>query len=182
MALTRIQLINRAIEIALLGTDANTAPANFQEGFVESLAIDTVQDFAIQIARDPEQHFLLQKTYAVSLSAGVGTLPVSLLPETLRAGRVSDADENQLERVEYLSDLAAQRSPLFGYYCVVNDQIFTRQISSGSLVDTNGPLVVVAGFIPDIDTLSADVPAVIQSDLVDLLATRVRLAMTGGAA
>jgi hypothetical protein len=176
MSLTRVQLISRAIEVALVGLSTEQVPLSAQEGLIESLTLDAMKEFGVEIAGDMERFHLLQQTFAVSLTAGQGALPVKLIPQTLEAGMVSDADGNVLQKVDFLRDLTAQRSPLLGYYTVSQDKIYTRQIATGSLVDTTSPLIVVGGVVPDIDNLDVDVPLVIQPDLVEHVARKIRAA------
>jgi len=53
---------------------------------------------------------------------------------------------------------------------MTNDQVYTRQISSGSLMDTAGPLTVFCSYVP----LATEVSDELQNDATDLLAQMIK--------
>lgn len=136
---------------------------------------------ARDVAADRDLQARLMTTFEVDLSSGVGAIPPEMLLEYIHEATVRDSDEganngmgNVLSRVQYYKDLVQPLFDSFGYYGIQNNQFYTRQISSGSLTDTIGPLLIDAPFVPTKTDMSTTIPSEVEPNLVELLAMRLR--------
>lgn len=146
----------------------------------EVLADLAIDELSVEVARDPELRARLEKQFSVTLTNGVGTLPAGIMIEYLREGSVKDSDlgangfGNTLQRVKYLNDFLGFTQSVYGYYCIVDNTIRTKQISSGDFTGTVGPLIIDAPFIPTKANINSEVPDEVEGPLVDMLAVRLR--------
>lgn len=141
----------------------------------ESLVPQCLDKLARDVAADRDLQARLMVEFNVSLSSGVGDIPAEMLLEYIHEATVVDEDGgNVLSRVQYLKDLYQILSTSFGYYTVANNQFYTKQISTGSLTDTSGPLIIDAPFVPTKTGISTEIPSEIEPNLVELLAMRLR--------
>jgi hypothetical protein len=174
------ELIRRSIDIAIVGTNVDANWLQSQTLEAESVVDLALHDLSVEIAGDPELRARLEKQFSVTLTNGVGTIPAGLMVEYLREGSVKDSDigangfGNVLQRVKYLNDLLGSLTSVYGYYCVNDNQIRTKQISSGDLTGTVGPLIIDAPFVPTKANISTEVPDEITDDLTEILAVKLR--------
>ncbi len=174
-------LIQLAIDTAVAGTDPDSSIVQKHRREAESLVPQCLDKLARDVAADRDLQARLMYEFSVNISGGQGDIPPSMLTEYIHEGSVRDSDPggnnghgNVLSRVQYLKDLILPLSTSFGYYSLQNNQFYTRQISSGSLTDTIGPLVVDAPYVPSKDAIEDEVPLEIEANLVEMLAMRLR--------
>jgi hypothetical protein len=173
--LTLQSLIALAIDTAVAGTDPDSNVIQKLRREAESLVPQCLDKLARDVAADRDLQARLMTEFNVSLSAGVGTIPSEMLLEYIHEATVVDQDGgNVLSRVQYLKDLYQPLFNSFGYYTVANNQFYTKQINSGSLTDTAGPLIIDAPFVPTKTGISTEIPSEIEPNLVELLAFRLR--------
>lgn len=178
--MTLPEYIQKAIDTAVAGTDPDVSIIQKLRMEAETLIDQVLYELAVQCAEDPEKRGRLSKNFSVTLTSGSATLPAGILVEYLREGSVRDADTqangygNVLVRVKYFNDLLKSLPTVFGYYCIENNKIYTRNINDGDLTATLGPLSIDAPFVPAKADIATDIPDEIQYDLVVLLATRLR--------
>lgn len=179
--MTLPELIQSAIDTAVAGTNPNTNVLQFLRMEAETLSEQAFHELATKCASDPELRGRLSKSFSVALTSGSATLPAGILVEYLREGSVRDGDTganngqgNVLVRVKYYDDLVKSLPAVFGYYCIENNKIFTRNISDGDLTATLSPLTVYAPFVPTKADVDTEVPDEIVDEMVVMLATRLR--------
>jgi hypothetical protein len=158
--------------------DANWIQSQAMEA--ETLADLALHALAVDCASDPNLRARLETQFSVALVNGIGAIPATMLTEYLREGSVKDSDlqangyGNVLQRVKYFNDLLGYQLPAYGYYCLSDNQIFTKQISSGDLTATIGPLIIDAPFVPAKADINTDIPDEITDDLAEILAVKLR--------
>lgn len=181
--MTVLELVRRAIDTALIGMDKDPNMNVYQSYAQEvgHIADQAIKELAVEVAAKPELRAQLEKTFSVTLTTGVGSVPAGMLVEYLHEGSVRDADAgangglgNILQKVNHYDDLINPLPSIFGYYCVKNKQFHTRQVSTGSFTATASPLTVDAPFLPTSANLNADVPDELVPNLVEMLAVRIR--------
>ena len=155
---------------ATTGMPAGTNPYWGQRARILVLAQNALQMLADRISQDAKRRHLLQKSFSITLTNGVGSFDATMLTAAIGYGSVRDADNNILVKVDNYNDLLRSQVPFYGYYCPTNNQIHTRQISSGSLTDTASPLTVFCSYIP----LATEVPGELQNEAVDILANLIK--------
>lgn len=181
MAITYGQLIQRAIDIAVAGTDADNNPIIKQRLETESLVDLALQAVASMVAGNPQLRARLEKQFSVALSSGVGTMPAQIMLEYLREGAVRDSDTsannglgNFLAKVNRYDQFVTDQSTALGLYCVVDNAIYARPPGATDPASTIGPLVIDAPFVPITTDLSTLVDDEIVNDLLEDLAARLR--------
>lgn len=178
--MTLAELIRRSIDVAIAGGDVDAVILQKSTLEAEVLAELALDELAVDVAGSPELRARLEKQFSVPLVNGVGAMPAGILAEYLREGSVRDSDigangfGNNLSRVLYLNDFLGFLPSVFGYYCVNDNQIRTRAISSGDFTATVGPLTIDAPFLPTKGNMNAEVPDEIASDVVEMLAVKLR--------
>lgn len=150
-------------------------------------AVDSaLQMLSTQVMLDDTSRGLLQQSYSVSLTAGVGDLLAAtgsvtglsgeILMEGVQMGTVVDADGELVYPLKSLSAFYKPQSQVFSYYYLApNGKIWTRsrqtQVNGPNDVSgVNGPLTVVANYVPASVTA---VPAELENDLVEALCSVV---------
>lgn len=128
---------------------------------------------------DPMKRALLTQEYSVTLTNGVGdptaaTGTVTSLADmwfhSMEQWSVRDEQSNILQYVRNYNDLAGYLPTFYGYFSLYAQRIYTRQINTGSLTSTTGPLTVGAMFIPTVAAASSTLPAEMDDDAVRTLA------------
>lgn len=178
MAFASLQdYIDRAILHAQVATKLGENPLIQQDMEVETIAANALHAFATTIAKDLERRHLLQKTTSVALTNGKGTLDSTLLTEFLDDASVRDGDTaannekgNLLVRVHQYNDFLGYLPSSLGYFCLHDNEIHTRAIGSGSLLDTASPLTVECSYVPD----PTEVPVEIEDDAVEVLSKMIQ--------
>ena len=172
--------VDAAIMQASMGIPAGENVIFGQRARVLVLAQNALQVLADKISQDTKRRHLLQKSFTVTLTNGVGSISAAMLSAAIGYGSVRDADTgansgqgNTLVKVDNYNDLLRYQSPLFGYYNLSNDQIYTKQISTGDLTATLSPLTVFCSYVP----LATEIPDELQNDAVDLLAGMIKAEM-----
>ena len=179
--MTLQEAIESALATAVSGSDVDSNVLRKQALEAEVLIDQALHQLATDVAGKPELRARLETSFSVTLTDGIGTLPAGILIEYLREGSVRDGDAganngagNILSKVNHYDDLVRYLNAGFGYYCIVKNQIHTRQIGSGSLSTTASPLTIWAPFVPSKANLNTDVPDEILDDLVQILAVMLR--------
>lgn len=167
--------IDSGIMQAGVGIPAGENPYWGQRARILVLAQRALHSLATQVSEDVKRRHLLMKSFSIVLTSGVGPLDAAMLSAMIGYGSVRDADGNILSKVDNYNDLVRSQVPFFGYYAMVNDTVFTRQISSGSLTDTSTPLTVYCSYVP----LATEVPDEITDDATNLLAQMIKQPVSG---
>lgn len=178
--MTLAELIAQALDTAVSGTDVDSNVIRKATLEAETLTDQALHELAVEVAANPELRARLETQFSVALVNGVGAIPATLLVEYLREGSVQDADTqangygNVLQRVKYFNDLLKELPSVYGYYCLVDNQIFTKQISSGDLTATASPLRIDAPFVPAKANINTQVPDELTDEIVEILAVKLR--------
>lgn len=151
---------------------------------VESMSNEALQKLAQRTASDSRLRHLLSKSFSLTLTNEAdgrqyAAVDAAMLSEFLDYGsvRCTDFANNQLgtayERVLHFADFISYLPPVFGYYCLHQNKIYVKHISSQAFTDSPTPLVVECSYVPAI----AQVPDELQNDIVrlgaDLLLAKV---------
>jgi hypothetical protein len=172
MAFTNLDaFIDSGILQAGVGMPAGDNPYWGQRARILVLAHNALQGLADKVSQDVKRRHLLQKSFSIVLTSGVGPIDATMLSAAIGYGSVVDADSNILSKVDNYNDLVRSQNPFFGYYNMTNNQVYTRQISSGSLTDTATPLTVFCSYVP----LATEIPNELQNDATDLLAQMIKM-------
>jgi len=162
--------VDAGILQASTGLPAGTNPYWGQRARILVLAQNALQQLADKVARDTKRRHLLQKAFSVTLTSGVGAIDATMLSASIGYGSVRDGDSNILVKIDNYNDFLRDQVAFYGYYCLNDDQIYTRQISSGSFTDTTSPLTIDCPYIP----LATELPEELQNDAVELLANLIK--------
>lgn len=175
------QLIRKAIDTAVAGTSADGNVLQSLRLEAEILAEQALRDLARDIAGNFDLRARLEMSFNIVLTDGVGDIPDLMLTEYLDEGSVRDSDftaatgfGNILERVQHYNDFLGPLTPVYGYYCLAGNKIYTRTINTSSFISTVSPLVVIAPFNPTKADMNTQVPAELEDDLVVILAEKIR--------
>lgn len=184
--MTLAELIIRSVDIAVSGTDPDRNIIQKLTLEAESMADPALHQLCTEIRSDARLRARCMKQFSVTLTAGVGSIPATLMIQYIGEGSVRDSDTgasngigNYLSRVLHKTDFDALPAPyLFGYYWIGSDAngattIETRQLTTGSLTDTVSPLVVVAPRTPT-KALISELAEEVTDRLTEILAMRLR--------
>lgn len=178
--MTLAELVRRALDVAISGTNPDSNILQSMTLEAEVLADLAIDELSVEVAGDRELRARLEKQFSVTLTAGVAALPAGIMLEYLRDGSVKDSDlgangfGNILQRVHHLNDFLGYLPSVYGYYCITDNTIRTRQISSGDFTGTVSPLIIDAPFIPTKANLNTEVPDELEGPLVEMLAVKLR--------
>jgi hypothetical protein len=165
------ELCDRALFAARIGEIASDDdPVISADIEAEVWVPDVLHALTKQVSEDPERRHLLQARNSVPLDSGVGALTDAMMTEYIETGGVRDADGNVLVRVHNYDDFLKYLPSVYGYYCLQNNQIYTRALGSGSMFDTSGPLEIDCPRVPTALTI----PEELEDDAVTMLAARIR--------
>jgi hypothetical protein len=169
------EIIDRAMFAARIGEIAADADAVIAaEIEAETWLPECFGRLAEEIAKDPEKAHYLTGTTPVNIIAGVSAplIPptAAFLSEYIEIGGVRDANGNVLVRVHNYDDFLKYLPPVYGYYCLSSNRIFTREIGTGDFAGTDGPLQVTAPIVPT----AGSIPDNLTDDLITMLAARIR--------
>ena len=130
-------------------------------------------------SNDPMKRALLSQEYSVTLSSGVGdpttatggiTSAADMYVHSMEQWSVRDESSNVLQYVRNYNDLAGYLPTFYGYFSLYAQRLYTRQINTGSLTSTTGPLTVGAMFIPTVGASTTTLPTELDDDAVRILA------------
>lgn len=185
--MTLAEIIRSALDTAIAGTDPDVNTLQKLKQEAEVLAEQAIHHLATDVAGDPERRGLLERATSIALSSGIGTIEnasanYDILTEFLAEGAVMDSDTgasngvgNVLVRVKYFTDFYKTLPSVFGYYCITTGgQIWTKQISTGSMTDTIGPVVLTAPIVPKLSAIATYLPHTLEDEMVKYLALRIR--------
>lgn len=150
-------------------------------------AVDSaLQLLATQTMLDDTNRGLLQQSYSVTLTAGVGDLLAAtgsvtstageILMEGVAMGSVMDGDGEILQPLAHLSQFYRPQPQVFSYYYLApGGKIWTRtrqtQVNGpNDIQGVNSPLTVLASYVPASVT---SVPSELENDLVEALCSVV---------
>ena len=134
--------------------------------------------------RNDSKRGLLQQSYSVTLTSGVGNLLTTvgsvtgvadMLMEGIFWGLVVDGDGNLLCPLKNYSAFVRPQPSVFGYYCLRNERIYTRAKDESFTIPSEiqgvtGPLTVTASFEP---ATCEVVPNELGDDLIEALVNLV---------
>lgn len=185
--MTLAEIIRSALDTAIAGTDPDTNVIQKLRQEAEVLAEQAIHHLATDVAADPERRGLLERATSITLTSGVGSLEsvsanYDILTEYLLEGAVVDADTgasngvgNVLVRIKNYADFLKPLPTVFGYYCIsTGNQIYTKQVASGSTTDTIGPLTVTAPVVPTLAGIATYLPHTLEDEMIKYLALRIR--------
>lgn len=166
----KAELVDRAMFMARIGEIAADSEAVIAAEIEAESWIEVVFHKVTEIvSKDPERSHLLMHSNDVTLVDGIGSL-AGFLTEYIEVGGVRDEDGNVLVRVHNYDDFLKYLPAVYGYYCLRSNQIYTREIGTGSFTGTSGPLEIDAPVVPTADT----VPDELMDEVCSMLAARIR--------
>ncbi len=171
--MTAQDFVDKVWELLIAGAEPDLTPLGRNEPELETACDNGLQFFAQEIAHDELRYHQLQRELAVTLTNGVGQLPADLLPESLDHGWIRDAQGTPLSKTLYFLDLTLPQSTLEGYYCLQNNRIYTRQVGTGSLTGTPGPLAVFGNIQLGLASI-ANLPSTLENDALDRVVAYIR--------
>lgn len=180
MATTYAELIQRAIDAAVAGTDADKNPVLKQRLEAQTVADLAMQAVAAMVANRPDLRPRFEKQFTVTLTNGVGALPAGILVEFLREGAVRNSDGSNnglgsfLAKVNRFPNFIQDTVTALGQYCIVDNQIYARDPGSTDYTAATSPLVIDAPYVPDKTQLDALVDDEVVNDIVEDVAIRLR--------
>lgn len=184
--MTLKEIIESAVAVACAGLDPDTAIAQKLRAEAEPMMDLALHELAIMVRGNQRLRVRLTKEFSVTLVNGFGAFPATALVEFIGEGIVRDGDSgagdgfgNILQRVLNEADFRGYLLPLYGYYLIKANttgvsEIHTRQVITGSFVDTITPLTVTMPYVPAKADLNAAVNSEIADDLVRNLALKLR--------
>lgn len=183
MTITLQEMIDRAAQIALAGTDPTLSPVLDVEMTAEALLPHVFAAVEMECAASPRRRSFLRKSKTVAVSNGAGALADDVLTKYLSDAVLSDpADRTKLYAwVPEWIDFVRPKDRRLGYYSV-NGQTLAM-IEPGATYDA------AAGFTGDVElvipcgltlpTLATD-PVVIHPELADDIVLRLAAALKDG--
>lgn len=177
---TYAEFIQRAIDTAVAGSDANNNPIIQQRLEAQTLTDLALQAVAAMVAEKPELRARFEKRFSVTLSSGVGTLPAGLLVEYLREGTVRNSDGANnglgsfLAKVNRFNDFIQDANTALGLYCIVDNALYARDPGSTDYTAASSPIILDAPFVPTTTNLDTEVDSELVNDLVEDVAIRLR--------
>lgn len=87
------EFVATALQMALSGADASQSDLLNMEMTAESLVSNVFRTVTLTICADPDKRSLLRRSHTIALTSGVGTLPTTVLMETLPGAVVLDPDD-----------------------------------------------------------------------------------------
>lgn len=189
--MTLQEFITQSIDLAIAGTDPDASMLQKYTLEAQSLVDPVLEQLTAEVRSSARLRARCMKQFSITLTAGVGSIPATLMVQYIGEGSVRDSDTgasngigNYLSRVLHENDFINYPSPyLFGLYWIGADTngatvIKTRQISTGSLTDTVGDLVVVAPRTPTKAQIS-ELDSEVTDRGLELMAMRLRGMMPG---
>lgn len=180
MAISFAQLIDLAINTAIVGTDLDNNPLLKQSLEAQGIADQSLQALATMVAENPELRARLEQRFTVTLASGIGTIPAGMLVEFAREGAVRNSDGSNnglgsfLAKVNRFSNFIQDQNSALGLYCIVNNQIYARDPGSSDYTSATGPLVIDAPFFPTKADMGTTVEDELANELVEMLARRLK--------
>lgn len=183
MSLTFQELIDRAVQAATRGVDANTVDSDIEDT-AEVLAPQIFHKVAREAAADPRKRSLLKLTKSITLANGTVDLSDDVMTEYMSDARLFDpaALTKYYSWVQEYSDFFGYLDNRLGYFTVERG-VALRVIEPGA-TDPFSPGTGPSGArslnipcVPVIPTLATDpvvVPAEIADDFVAALAEALR--------
>lgn len=174
--MTDTEFIDRAIDVAVAGTDHDKNVITRQTQLLMTLKQNALHKYAEFRAAAPDKRHLVSKTGSVVLTSGEGTFPADALSACAGQSTIRDENGNVLLFVrEKMDFLSGSLSRLFGYYHLLyatasTITIQTRQISSGDLTATIGPLSLEYVFVPTATQIAVED----EDDAVAIFATLIK--------
>ncbi len=183
--MTWTQLISLAINTAVAGTDADNNPIIKQRLEAAAMSEQALQELATLCAGSPELRSRLEKSFSLTITSGVGSIPAGMLTEYLREGSIRDTSDASLfpngtpyARIKYLNDFLTDQNTLLGRYCLDGNLIYATAPGINDYTFNNLTLTAIAPFVPTTANVDAEVPDEITNELVILLAKRLRGILT----
>lgn len=133
--MTYLEFIATACQMALSGADASQSDLLNMEQTAESLVSNVFRNATLTVCADPDKRALLMRSHTIALTAGVGTLPTTILMECLFTGSVGDPDDATIARnmsyvpSQYDFSEAKAFEPRLGYWNVVANTTTGNTIS-----------------------------------------------------
>jgi hypothetical protein len=178
--MTQSELSQRALLLLAAG-DPNSPwlKMETEAGLAQEQAL---QELGMVVADHPAQFGLLQQTYSITLTSGVGQLTtatgvttsaVDMIWTSVQRGHVKDEMGTRLIYVPDRANFEGYQLPGLLYYTTYTGNIYTRSATSGDYASdqygVTGPLNVFANYYPTVGGLASIAPE-LDSDLVRILA------------
>jgi len=179
--MTWTQLITLAINTAVAGTDADNNPILKQRLEAAAMSDQAIHELATMVAGSPELRSRLEKSFSLTITSGVGSIPAGMLTEYLREGSVRDTSDMSLfpngtpyARIKYLNDFLTDQNTLLGRYCLDGNSIYATAPGISDYTQNTLTLTAIAPFVPTTTNLNTEVPDEVTDELVKLLAQKLR--------
>lgn len=182
MVVSQLSIQQRAYRLAVSqGLDPHGSGAVDTQFAFENNFPHALRRAATELAgRDESEAANLKRTYALTLSSGVATLPVSVIQECLDRSMIySDSDSTVAENSSYqprYSDYIRPAHSQLGYYSI-NGTSFCYRAPYGAANSFSGNLKLVTAGMPDIPgslTTAMTISDRLAERTVELLADMVR--------
>jgi hypothetical protein len=178
--MTYQEVIDRILYEAQRGGEkAEQANLNTQS-VVEAIMPSLLQRVALKYASDEEGRSLLRQTHALTLAAGVATLPAAVLTQCKWGASVSDPEDATVARaqslVPYWQDFVQERSGIQAepaWWTIRGDDQFhylEPNESYDAAAGKDGEIELDIATVPAIPASASDAtgwPAEIESDVID---------------
>lgn len=125
MTITVAEILARARTIATQagGTDANMSTVIDSRGGLFALLTHIIADVYRGKAIDPKFVRDITVKHTISMSAGTGTVPTTIMKEFMRQANLTDDDNSLITYYEYASDYdSGQNFNQLGYLIIVGDE------------------------------------------------------------
>lgn len=182
--MTDSEAINRAIDVAIVGTDADRSVISRQKLELQSLYENAINMFADKITNDPNSRHLLMQSASLDLLNDPTTnnqyavLPTGAMSAAHKSFSLVDAAGNILCNIQHRNDFLSPQAPVFGYYWLeygaANEiRIFVRATGSSipDFFGTQGPLTADYLFIPQ---RADQIPGEIENDFIAIFASLIK--------
>ncbi len=184
--MTDIEAIDRAIDLAIVGTDTDRNSINRQSLELQTLYDNAINKFADFIARDPNQRHLLTQRGSLTISndGTTGyqyvTLPSDALSSMSRHFSFRDAAGNILVWIKNRNDFFAPQTPVYPYYWLEYEAAASIEIrvwlraAGSSIPDFFGsisPIAIDYNFIP---AAASQIPFEAENDFIAIFATLIK--------
>lgn len=182
--MTDSEAIDRAIDLAIVGTDADKNVINRQLIELQSLYENAINKFAEYISRDPNQRQLLMAQGSLPiLNDGTtgyqyAVFPADALTESHQYSSFRDVNGVPLVWIREKYDFVRPQAPAFSYYwpefhSATELRLWLRAAGSSvpDFFSVQGPLSIDYCFIP---ATAASIPAECENDFIAIFASLIK--------
>ena len=174
MTITVAEILARARTIATqMGIDANASASIDARGGLFALLPHAIQQIYRQKSTDPKFVRDITVKHIISMTAGVGTVPDTMMREFLRQADFTDEDNSLITYYEYAADYnSGQNFDQLGYTMIVGDEF--QYTPPAPTISYTGDFYVTVASTPDITTSVTFPSEQTATDVIMLLASAIQ--------